>query len=97
MEEFIKRKKNNSDEADAIIEMDQDSFDEIMKAGHVNLGWRSCRVVHHVHIVHITRCFKCCGYGHVADKYTNKLACAGANTKWQTVKKNSINASIVLQ
>lgn len=66
-------KNDKYNDFDVVVEVDQDSFDKLVDAGRVNLGWRSCRVVHHVHL---TRCFKCCGYGHVAEKCTNKLACS---------------------
>lgn len=73
VKKVIKRKNANDEEYDVVLEVDQDSFEKLMSAGRVHLGWRTCRVVHHVHL---TRCFKCCGYGHVAEKCTNKLACS---------------------
>jgi hypothetical protein len=73
VKKIIKRKDAKYDDFDAVIEVDNDCFDKLMESGRVNLGWRSCRVVHHVHI---TRCFKCCGFGHIAANCSNKLACS---------------------
>lgn len=79
---------------DVVIEVDQASFEKLMDARRVNLGWRSCRVIHHVHL---TRCYKCCGFGHVAERCTNKLACAKCSGEHKTSEcdKNKNSAQCV--
>lgn len=89
LKKVLTRKDAKYKDFDVVIEVDQNCFDMLMDAGRVNLGWRSCRVVHHVHLV---RCFKCCGYGHIAEKCTNKLACSKCSGEHKTSEcdKNTV-------
>lgn len=81
IKKVIKRQDERDKDFDVVLEVDQHSFDNLMDAGRVNLGWRTCKVIHHVHL---TRCFKCCGYGHIAEKCTNKLACSKCSGEHKT-------------
>lgn len=45
----------------------------MMESKRVNLGWKKCVVDDHVHI---TRCYKCCGFSHISTECKNKLACS---------------------
>lgn len=90
VKKVIKPKNTECEYFDVVLEVDRDCFDKMMDSGRVKMGWRTCRVVHHVHL---TRCFKCCGYGHVAEKCTNKQACAKCSGEHKTSdcdKKNKI-------
>lgn len=79
----LKRKDGKYSDFDVVIEVDQGCFDKLMEAGRVKLGWRMCRVVHHVHLI---RCYKCCGYGHVAENCKNKLACSKCSGEHKTAE-----------
>lgn len=73
VKKILDKKSNRFVAKDVILEVDYQTFERMMEAGRVKIGWRSCKVVHHVHI---TRCFKCCGFGHIAKDCKNKLACS---------------------
>lgn len=49
--------------ASAIIEVSSTIRTELMSQGRVYLGWSSCRVMDHLHVL---QCFKCLGFGHMA-------------------------------
>lgn len=68
-----KTDSESNDIIDIILEVDAFTSKKIIEHGKVNLGFRRCNIVQHVHI---KRCFKCCGFGHMAKDCTNKLACA---------------------
>jgi len=65
-----------------ILRVDPGTYNKVMEAGKLNIGWSRCRVIENIHIL---RCFKCAEYGHRAgdcnkDEVCNK--CAGPhNTK----------------
>lgn len=72
LKKVIKKKNNKYDDVDIALEMNNECFDKFMEAEKVIVGWKSCRVVHHVHI---TRCYNCCGFGHISTQCKNKIAC----------------------
>lgn len=86
VKKIIKSKNEKYNDFDVIIEVDLDSFDKLTDAGCVNLGWKSCKVAHHIHL---TRCFKCCGFGHIAERCSNKLACAKCSGEHKTAECKS--------
>lgn len=57
---------------EAILEIDDISFHEIMKDEKLRIGRNVCKVKEHDNV---TRCFKCCGYNHLASKGKNTRAC----------------------
>lgn len=57
---------------DVVLEIDYDSYTELMKTKFVNLGWRRCKVFDHIHI---TRCYKCCGFAHISTECKSKNVC----------------------
>lgn len=58
---------------DIVIEIDYDNYLELMKTKFINLGWKRCKIFDHVHI---TRCYKCCGFAHISTNCTNKKTCS---------------------
>lgn len=81
VKKVIERKKSEYGNIDIVLEVNIDCFDKIMTAGKVNLGWKKCNVVHHVHI---TRCYKCCGFSHISSQCKNKTACGKCGLDHQT-------------
>lgn len=77
---------------DIVLEVDNETFEKMLQSTRVNLGWRSCKVVHHVHI---TRCFNCCGFGHIAKNCTNKLACSKCGGEHKITECDSDNIRCV--
>lgn len=73
LKKIIEKKTVDQKVVDVILEVDNECFENMMDAGRVNLGWKSCKVLHHVHI---TQCYNCCGFGHIAKNCKNKLACS---------------------
>lgn len=86
LKKVLKRREEKFDDFDVVLEVDSNCFEKMIEAGRVNLGWRSCRVVHHIHL---TRCYKCCGFGHVAEKCTNKLACSKCGGEHKAAECNN--------
>ena len=60
-------------EINVVLEVDHLTRSHILKEGKVNIGWRRCNVSDYVHI---TRCFKCSGFGHMAKECRNNLTCS---------------------
>lgn len=61
----------------AYAEVDPESYQKLMEAEVVNIGWDVCKVYD---AVTVTRCFNCCGYNHKAKdckKDTRCPKCAG--------------------
>lgn len=55
-----------------IIELDDVTYDELMKRGKINVGWRKCRVFDYISV---KRCFKCWGYYHIAKNCVKQESC----------------------
>ncbi|XP_055842692.1 uncharacterized protein LOC129909640 [Episyrphus balteatus] len=68
-------KKPNKNSYTAVIELDSKSFNEVMKAGKLSVGWDKCLVKESFYV---KRCFKCLGFNHnskdcKAEKCNNLL------------------------
>ncbi|XP_036329789.1 uncharacterized protein LOC118741922 [Rhagoletis pomonella] len=66
------KNKNNS-YYNAIIEVDEESFNNTLKCDKLNIGWERCKVYDGVDV---TTCFKCKGYNHKAAECKNDEVCA---------------------
>lgn len=71
----IKRNNKNKNKVcyDAIIEVEEDIYNVLLMMKVVVLGWHRYRVVENISM---TRCYKCCGFGHMAKDCKNKQACS---------------------
>lgn len=58
---------------DVIIEVDCDTFSKLDKTKKLCIGWRIHDVSEHCYL---KRCFKCCGFGHIAKECRKKTACS---------------------
>lgn len=55
------------------LEVDGSLFKRMIDAGRVNIGWDTCFVYEALDVM---RCFKCCGYHHLAKSCKNSKLCA---------------------
>lgn len=77
---FKGREKNNDrsrgrrgeEEGSLILEVDDDTHEEMIKRGKLNIGWRKCAVYNFISVL---RCYKCWGYFHMAKNCTRQEAC----------------------
>lgn len=70
---FIKMWKNNKTlRSSVIIEVDGNSFKKIIDKGKINIGWNVCRVFEEISVL---RCYKCCGYNHIAKDCKSEEVC----------------------
>lgn len=76
---LINMKKNQRNRIIAIIETDENTYNNIVSAKKLNIGWQRCPIYE---FVHVARCFNCQQYNHVS-KYctlTEKCGiCAGTH------------------
>lgn len=56
----------------SIIEIDCDSFNEVMKERKINVGWNRCQVSEYIDV---KMCFNCNGFNHTAAVCKNKKSC----------------------
>lgn len=72
----IKKKITRKDKPipyDLVIEIDYINYKELMKVKSINVGWKRCKVIDHIHI---SRCYKCCGFSHISVNCSNKVTCS---------------------
>lgn len=85
---LINMKKNQRNRIIAIIETDETTYNKIVSAKKLNIGWQRCPIYE---FVHVARCFNCQQYNHVS-KYctlTEKCGiCAGAHDSSKCDNKN---------
>lgn len=71
IKKVMKNKRNNTQ--DVVAEVDCKSFEYMMTAKKLFIGWKRCNVVEHVYL---KRCFKCCGFSHIAKECKHNIACS---------------------
>lgn len=72
----------------AILEIDENNMEKIVKAGSLNIKWRTCKVYKYVNVF---RCFKCFGFNHKGSECKNEANCDKCgNTKHQGHCKEEI-------
>lgn len=70
----------------AILEVDVDTFNNLMKIEKINIGWDRCSVVDGLHIM---RCFKCGLFNHKSTECKNKEACSKCSGEHKTSECSS--------
>lgn len=55
-----------------VIECSPEARKILLQRGTMYIGWNSCKIDERISI---TKCYKCQGYGHIAPKCNNKIAC----------------------
>lgn len=80
-----KNKKNFS----VLVEVSAETFKYFMTQKRLYLGWDSYPIFEYVNVL---RCFKCCRYGHKAEKCRNKEyvcpKCSGSHRSWECNSTN---------
>jgi hypothetical protein len=56
----------------ALLEADQQTYEDLLSAGRVYIGWDSCRAYQHINV---KRCFRCNEFNHIANFCKNNIAC----------------------
>lgn len=79
------RRHNKNTPYDVVVELDYSHYVKIIENGQINLGWQKCKVVDHVHL---TRCYKCCGFSHISTNCQNSLACAKCGKSHKSTECN---------
>lgn len=69
----IPRKFRSVESNDAVIEINSENYNTLLKIGLLNLPWRECRVLEHIHV---KRCYKCCGFFHKSNECTLNQKCS---------------------
>lgn len=64
--------KKNKDIYQAILQLDRNSYDKIIKAGNIFIGYDSCCVFD---AIHIYRCFNCNEFHHNSNKCNKPVSC----------------------
>lgn len=70
---FISRTYRSHSYNDIVIEVDGDAYKKLMEMQKLELPWRECRVVDHIHVI---RCYKCCGFSHKLSECTKSQVCS---------------------
>lgn len=58
---------------DIVVEVNGDAYKQLMEMQKLELPWRECRVVDHLHVI---RCYKCCGFSHKSSECTKTQVCS---------------------
>lgn len=84
----ILRKLHSTQSNDAVLEVNSETFNRLIEISMLNLPWRECHVIEHLHV---KRCYKCCGYFHKSTecKQSQKCSrCAGSHKHSECKSKN---------
>ena len=90
---FIKKSFRNRSTKDIIVEVNSEAQKQLRKIDTLKLPWSECKIYEHMYI---KRCFKYCGFSHLAKDCTRKQKCAG-NHKYSDCKSKDnccINCSV---
>lgn len=68
----INKTKKNPDRFQAVLQLDRDTYDRIIRVGNVFVGYDPCTVFDGVQV---NRCFKCSGFNHSAKSCSNSFCC----------------------
>lgn len=77
---------------DAIAEVDGVTFDALMKLKKIYIGWHSYEDTEHLYL---KRCYKCCGFSHVASEGKHHVACSKCAGSHKAAECNSSSLKCV--
>ena len=75
-----------------IIEVDKDTYNCLMTAGKVSIGWDKCPVFEAINVL---RCFKCGEFGHKSTECANIESCSKCSEKHKTSECSSTDFKCV--
>lgn len=86
---IIPKKMRGSISNDIIVEVNSNIYKNLLELGVLSLPWRECRIFEHFYL---KRCFKCCGFSHIAAECKNDQCCSkcGGNHKHNNCRSNKI-------
>lgn len=86
----IPRRFGNKITNDIIVEVKSAVYLKLLEVGVLQMPWRECKVIEHLYL---KRCFKCCGYSHIASQCKQNTVfcskCAG-NHSFKDCKNKKI-------
>lgn len=84
--------KKNKDIYQAILQVDKNTYDKVIKAGYIFIGYDSCHVFD---AIQIYRCFKCNEFHHSAKKCDKPISCprCSLNHEVKDCKEQSLRCS----
>lgn len=84
-----RRARNNYTYNDIVVEVNSDACNRLLEIGKLNRPWCECMVIEHVHV---SRCFKCCGFFHKSTecKQTQKCSRCGGSHKYSECKNKKV-------
>ena len=74
-------KRRASTHFNAVIEVDLDSFPNLISRGKVNIGWERCRIFDGTRVL---CCFKCKGFNHRSENCSEKEVCIKCHGEHRT-------------
>lgn len=85
----INRNHRNRSTKDIIVEVKSYAYKQLRKIDTLKLSWNECKIHEHLYI---RRCFKCCGFSHIAKDCKGKLKCSicAGNHKYSECKSKDI-------
>jgi phage-related protein len=88
----IETSRNSTERFNVVVEMDGNTFEQLMNQDRIYVGWDRCRFFEHMNV---RRCFNCKGYKHKAEGCRNKKACAKCAEEHDTMEcKNDIERCV---
>lgn len=101
VKKIFKEKRNDNtrnrggrrEEGSIILEVDEMTYEQMIRREKINIGWRKCIVYNHYNV---KRCFKCWGYYHIAKNCIRQeicYKCAGSHkaTECTASRKRCVN------
>lgn len=83
----LRKSKLVNNKCSLVLEMDDNTYEYIMKDKIINIGWDPCPVYDEFGII---RCYNCCKYGHISKKCKKTKVCpkCGAGHDFQQCTSN---------
>ena len=70
---FLRSLRKDISYCACVIEVTPEVRSQVVEQGFISIGWRSCTVSDHFHLI---QCFACCGFGHKKDECKKPPVCA---------------------
>lgn len=88
----IPKRNRGTASNDIVVEINAESYKNLLEIGVLELPWRECRVLEHIHL---KRCFKCCGFSHTSIECHREQTCSNcAGQHKHAVCRNKKNCCI---
>lgn len=88
----IERKKFSNSWFDIIVEVNGNAYKKLINIGILKLPWRECKVFEHLHL---KRCYKCCGFSHLAKSCKRDQVCCNCSGSHKLVDCKSKKSTCI--